>query len=307
MSTAVSETAAVPVHSWMPSSPCGAGCLPAEATAVSIPTVVVRWCLVVSALATAPLLTAGWLLPRSWRTGLQRRYAAMLLRCVGIRLVVVDHRGKRRHDGGLLVVAGHVSWTDVLVLSALAPANFVARGDLLDWPVLGSLARRMRVVPIERQSLRALPGTVATTAGRLRGGERVVAFPEGTTWCGRAYGGFRPALFQAAIDAECPVQPISLRYTGRGGELTTGPCFVGEETIGRSIRRIIRQKGVNAEVRLAPIEYPGECRRDLAARCERAARGDERIDLAAHDIVDPLQGAVGTAAAGIEAAERLVA
>ncbi|MFC9555003.1 lysophospholipid acyltransferase family protein [Rhodococcus sp. NPDC056960] len=291
----------------MPASPCGAGCLPAEADGVSAPTVAARWFLVMSALATAPLLTAGWLLPRSWRTGLQRRYAAILLRCVGIRLVVVDHRGKRRHSGGILVVAGHVSWTDVLVLSALAPANFVARGDLLDWPVLGSLARRMRVVPIERQNLRALPGTVATTAGRLRAGERVVVFPEGTTWCGRAYGGFRPALFQAAIDAECPVQPISLRYTARGGELTTGPCFVGEETIGQSIRRIIRHKGVTAEVRLAPIEFPGESRRDLAERCERAARGTERIDLAAHDIIDPLQGAPATAAAGIEAAERLVA
>ncbi|MFC0450693.1 lysophospholipid acyltransferase family protein [Rhodococcus jostii] len=307
MSTAVSDTGAVTVHSWMPSSPCGAGCLPDEADGVSAPTVVARWCLVLSALATAPLLTAGWLLPRSWRTGLQRRYAAILLRCVGIRLVVVDHRGKRRHSGGILVVAGHVSWTDVLVLSALAPANFVARGDLLEWPVLGSLARRMRVVPIDRQNLRALPDTVATTAGRLRAGERVVVFPEGTTWCGRAYGGFRPALFQAAIDAECPVQPISLRYTARGGELTTGPCFVGEETIGQSIRRIIRHKGVTAEVRLAPIEYPGESRRDLAARCERAARGTELIDLAAHDILDPLQGAAGTAAAGIEAAERLVA
>ncbi|RZL70451.1 MAG: 1-acyl-sn-glycerol-3-phosphate acyltransferase [Rhodococcus sp. (in: high G+C Gram-positive bacteria)] len=307
MSTAVSDAGAVTVHSWMPSSPCGAGCLPAEADGVSAPTVVARWCLVLSALATAPLLTAGWLLPRSWRTGLQRRYAAILLRCMGIRLAVVDDRGKRRHSGGILVVAGHVSWTDVLVLSALAPANFVARGDLLEWPVLGSLARRMRVVPIDRQNLRALPGTVATTADRLRAGERVVVFPEGTTWCGRAYGGFRPALFQAAIDAECPVQPISLRYTARGGELTTGPCFVGEETIGQSIRRIIRHKGVTAEVRLAPIEYPGESRRDLAARCERAARGTERIDLAAHDILDPLQGAAGTAAAGIEAAERLVA
>ncbi|MDT2007820.1 1-acyl-sn-glycerol-3-phosphate acyltransferase [Rhodococcus opacus] len=307
MSTAVSDAGAVTVHSWMPSSPCGAGCLPAEADGVSAPTVVARWCLVLSALATAPLLTAGWLLPRSWRTGLQRRYAAILLRCMGIRLAVVDDRGKRRHSGGILVVAGHVSWTDVLVLSALAPANFVARGDLLEWPVLGSLARRMRVVPIDRQNLRALPGTVATTADRLRAGERVVVFPEGTTWCGRAYGGFRPALFQAAIDAECPVQPISLRYTARGGELTTGPCFVGEETIGQSIRRIIRHQGVTAEVRLAPIEYPGESRRDLAARCERAARGTERIDLAAHDILDPLQGAAGTAAAGIEAAERLVA
>jgi hypothetical protein len=46
---------------------------------------------------------------------------------------------------------------------------------------------------------------------------------------------------------------------------------------------------------------------DRRAGAQRAARGDERIDLAAHDILDPLQGVAATAAAGIEAAERLVA
>ncbi|MFD4366454.1 lysophospholipid acyltransferase family protein [Rhodococcus sp. NPDC058521] len=284
-------------HAWMPASPCGDGCLPPEQDRVSGPTMIGRWILVVAALATAPVLSAGWLLPRKSRAGLQRRYARMLLRCVGIRLRVVDERGKRRPEGGVMMVAGHVSWTDVLVLSAIVPADFVARGDLLDWPVLGSLARRMRVIPIARHDLRGLPATIDLAAERLRSGERVVVFPEGTTWCGRAYGGFRPAMFQAAIDSECPVQPISLRYCCSDGTLTTGPCFVGDETIGQSIGRIIRQKNVTAQVRLAPIEYPGESRHDLAARAERAVRGVERIDLAAHDIVDP----------AIEAQESLVA
>lgn len=284
-------------HAWMPVSPCGDGCLPASQDRVSRPTVIGRWMLVLTALATAPVLSAGWLLPRNLRSGLQRRYSRMLLRCMGMRLRVSDERGKRRPEGGVMIVAGHVSWTDVLVLSAIAPASFVARADLLDWRVLGSLARRMRVIPIERQNLRALPSTIEVAADRLRAGERVVIFPEGTTWCGRAYGGFRPAMFQAAIDAECPVQPTSVRYAEGDGSLSTGPCFVGEETIAQSISRIIRQQNVTATVRLAPIEYPGESRHDLAARAERAVRGTERIDLAAHDILDP----------AIEAQERLIA
>lgn len=281
----------------MPSSPCSDGCLPTGDDRVSSPTVLGRWILVIAALATAPVLSAGWLLPRRLRSALQCRYARTLLRCVGMRLRVSDQRGTRRPEGGVMVVSGHVSWTDVLVLSAIAPANFVARGDLLAWPILGSLARRMRVIPIERQNLRALPAAIDVAAERLSSGERVVVFPEGTTWCGRAYGGFRPAMFQAAIDSECPVQPISLRYASSDGTLTTGPCFVGEETIGQSIRRIIRQKYVTAVVRLPPIEYPGDSRHDLAMRAERAVRGAEAIDLAAHDIRDP----------AIEAQESLIA
>ncbi len=94
-------------------------------------------------------------------------------------------------------------------------------------------------------------------------------------------------MFQAAVDAECPVQPMAIRYENADGSLCTGPCFVGTETIGQSIRRILRQKNVEVKVRLAPLEEAGECRADLAQRCERAVRGVDIIDLAAHDIFDP--------------------
>lgn len=274
-------------HAWMPSSPCGDGCLPADPAEVSIVTVVLRWMVVGLILVSAPFLAMGGILPQARRARLRSRYARVLLRCVGLRLRVEDRRDRRVHDGGVLVVAGHVSWTDVLVLTAITPACFVARGDLLEWRVLGSLARRMRVIPIDRQHLRALPDTVGVTAERLRVGERVVAFPEGTTWCGRAYGGFRPAMFQAAIDAQCPVQPVALRYRDADGLLTTGPCFVGAETITESVRRLVRQRAVVADVVLAPLEWPGSDRRELADRCARAARGTGDIDLAAHSIVDP--------------------
>ncbi|MEE2034755.1 lysophospholipid acyltransferase family protein [Rhodococcus chondri] len=262
------------VHAWMPVSPCGSGCLPSHQSRVNLLTALARSLVVLVALASAPLLTAGRLLPAEPRRTLQRRYARTLLRCVGLRLTVVDRRDRRGYDGGILVVAPHVSWTDVLVLTAVAPAGFVARADLLEWGVLGSLARRMRVIPIDRQRLRRLPEVVDRIRERLHAGERVAVFPEGTTWCGRAYGGFRSALFEAAIAAECPVQPVGLRYLDHVGEPTCGPAFVGDESIVASMRRLIRSRGTVAEVVLAPLEWPGNDRRDLAARCERAARAD---------------------------------
>ena len=59
---------------------------------------------------------------------------------------------------------------------------------------------------------------VCAVADRLRAGQTVVAFPEGTTWCGLAYGPFRPAMFQAAVDAGRPVQPLRLTYHHRDGQ-----------------------------------------------------------------------------------------
>lgn len=279
---------------WVPSSPCGDGCLPTDARSVSPVTAVMRAVIVVSMLSTAPLLSAGRLLPGSWRTGMQRAYSRALLRCLGMTVTVDDRRLSRPEPAGVMVVAGHVSWTDVLVASSVAPATFVARADLLDWPVLGALARRMRVVPIDRARLRELPGTVALVGERLRRGVRVMVFPEGTTWCGRAYGSFRPAMFQAAVDAQCPVQPMSIRYENSDGTLCTGPSFVGTETIGQSLRRALWQSSVDVRVVLAPLEEAGECRSDLARRCERAVRSVHVDDLPAHEILAPARSAAVT-------------
>ncbi|WP_235174908.1 lysophospholipid acyltransferase family protein [Tomitella biformata] len=221
------------------------------------------------AVLTAPILATRSLTMR-------QRYARTVLRCLGVRAQVQDER-LQREPGGVLMVAGHVSWIDVLVLSAVAPSSFVARADMLDWGLLGRLARRMRIIPIDRANLRALPDTVGVVRDRLAAGQIVAAFPEATTWCGRAYGRLRPAMFQAAVDAQCPAQPVGIRYEDERGELCTGPCFVGAETMGASILRSLRQRGIVARVRLAPLEEPGLCRRDLARRCEEAVRETRQV------------------------------
>ncbi|OXR45006.1 hypothetical protein B7C42_02963 [Nocardia cerradoensis] len=285
------------VHAWMPASPCGAGCVAVPDTAGAVRSVV-RVLGVVGLLVAFPVVNVAT--PPARRTALHRRYARAALRCCGIGLRVVDERGAgaqgaavdtrpREGDGaaadsghGLLVVAGHVGWADVLALAAVSPMGFVARGDLVSWPVLGQLARLMRVIPIDRERLRQLPEVIAAMSARLAAGERVAMFPEGTTWCGRAHGRLRPALFQAAVDTATPVQPIRLRYLDHTGETSTVPGFVGVDTFLDSARRVLRAKGVVAELVLLPIEEPGSDRHDLAERCDRAIRGRTEVRIDAH-------------------------
>ncbi|MGO4612618.1 lysophospholipid acyltransferase family protein [Nocardia sp. 2TAF39] len=286
-------------HAWMPSSPCGPGCL--EPTdQVGIGRVAVRLAGVAGLLVSFPV--AHVLTPRGKRELLQRGYARMLLGCLGMRLRIVDNRAAGDDHGvvdeggaalprerfgvpgrGVLVVTGHIGWTDIVALASVQPLGFVARADMVDWPLLGGLAKLMRVVPIERERLRALPKVVAAIGARLAAGERIGVFPEGTTWCGRAYGTMRPALFQAAVDTGTAVQPVRLRYLDRHGAQCTVPGFVGVDTFASSARRVLRSRGMIAEVVLQPTQQSGTDRRDLARRCEAAVRGTER---SRHDALD---------------------
>ena len=209
--------------------------------------------------------------PMPGRSHIQRGYCRLVLRCLGVRITVSG--GPIRNLRGVLVVAPHVSWVDIFSIGAVLPGSFVARADLIEWPALGRLARLMKVIPIERSSLRRLPEVVAAIAGRLRAGHTVVAFPEGTTFCGLAYGSFRPAMFQAAIDAGRPVQPLRLSYHHRDGRTSTVPAFIGDDSLLDSIRRLIVARRTIVHVHVESLQLPVGDRRALASRCETAVRG----------------------------------
>jgi len=167
-----------------------------------------------------------------------------------------------------------VSWVDIFAIGAVMPGRFVARADLVDWIGLGMVARLMKVIPIDRGNLRRLPEVVGAVADRLRAGHTVVAFPEGTTWCGLAFGPFRPAMFQAAIDAGRPVQPLRLSYHHRDGSRSTVASYIGDDSLLDSLRRIVTARRTIVHVRVESLQLPGADRRELAARCEAAVRGE---------------------------------
>ncbi|GAA4543467.1 lysophospholipid acyltransferase family protein [Mycobacterium paraffinicum] len=217
----------------------------------------------------ALLLAPGVVLlamPLPGRTRVQRIYCRMVLRCFGIRITVTG--SPIRNLRGVLVVSPHMSWLDVFAIGSVLPGSFVARADMFTGPATGTVARILKIIPIERSSLRRLPAVVDTVARRLHDGQTVVCFPEGTTWCGRDRGAFYPAMFQAAIDAGRPVQPLRLTYHHVDGSVSTVPAFVGDETLGRSIRRLLAVRRTSARVHVESLQLPGTDRRALASRCQ---------------------------------------
>lgn len=258
---------------WLPRASCDEGCLSAGSAPSGARTLVVLR-IVLRVLGVLPLLPALPLLavPMPGRSHVQRAYCRLVLRCLGVRITVSG--GPIRNLRGVLVVSGHVSWVDIFAIGAVLPGSFVAKSELIAWPAFGALARLMKVIPIDRGSLRRLPAVVDMVAARLRAGQTVVAFPEGTTWCGLGYGPFRPAMFQAAIDAGRPVQPLRLSYHHRDGSASTVPAYIGDDSLWSSICRLVVARRTVVHVHVEPLQLPGGGRRDLAVRCERAVRGN---------------------------------
>ncbi|MGJ0120593.1 lysophospholipid acyltransferase family protein [Williamsia sp. MIQD14] len=274
-------------HAWFPSSPCGAGCITDPPTTRGRGAIALR----VAAVAA----TVGWLvpvgamvqvLPRPLRRRFIRVAARSLLGALGIAVEIDDRRPFAGRGAGL-VVANHTSFLDIVAIATVVPARFVAKSELQGWPVIGGLARRLGVIGIHRESLRQLPSVLEQMVEGLHADDAVGVFPEGTTWCGRSGGRFRPALFQSAVDTGASVLPVHVGF--RAGDrdisdISTIPAFIGDDDLLDTVRRILATRDLTVCVRLHELQFPGTDRRELAQRCERLVFGPVPLPPAAADL-----------------------
>jgi 1-acyl-sn-glycerol-3-phosphate acyltransferase len=275
---------------WLPRSTCGTFCLPSPDSVPRVGAVraasrlVAVLAVIAAAAATLPVLP---LLTPAGRAVALRFFARGVLRALGVRHALRGRLPRR----GALIVANHVSWLDVVVLLAHAPARLLAKCEVRSWPVIGAIGTAAGTVFIDRDRPRALPTTVSDVADALRAGQVVAAFPEGTTWCGQSGGRFRSALFQAAIDAGAPVAPVTLNFKLGNGATTTVAAYIGDDTLLASARRVIMARGLRVTLRAHPALHPvpGASRRALARAAQAAVAGTPPPILPTPAPADPPQ------------------
>ncbi|MFE0463459.1 1-acyl-sn-glycerol-3-phosphate acyltransferase [Kitasatospora sp. NPDC058965] len=261
---------------WLPTAPCTPqACVARPAHRVGPARQLLRALAALAVLLTGVALApVGRRLPAGPRERVIRLFGRALLAAFGIRLRV--HRmaplGDPRAGTGTLLVANHTSWLDILLVLAVRPGRMLAKTEVGHWPLLGPLVARAGTVFLDRERLHALPGTVDRVRAALGRGERVVVFPEGSTWCGRAVGRFRPAFFQAAVDSGAVVQPLALRYRTSDGTPTSAAAFVGDDGLVSSLRRVLAARGLVVEAVFAPplTAGPHAGRRELARAAQAA-------------------------------------
>jgi 1-acyl-sn-glycerol-3-phosphate acyltransferase len=214
------------------------------------------------------------LFPRWEATRREARVQAWSLKMLALLGIQLELHGTPC-AGPVLLVANHISWLDIVVMHAARYCRFVSKADVKRWPLIGTLASGGGTIYIERGSGRDALRVVHHMAECLTRGDTVAVFPEGTTSDGIQMLPFHGNLIQAALAADAPVQPVSLSFvdsTTRAASLT--PCYVGEDTLMRSVWRTLAGPPITAVIRYGvPQSAQGRDRRAWAADlCRAVAR-----------------------------------
>jgi 1-acyl-sn-glycerol-3-phosphate acyltransferase len=204
------------------------------------------------------------------RLALKKRWSRQLLAMLGVRL---RYQGALQADASLpcgLIVANHISFLDIFVVNAIAPAAFVSKDDVRSWPLVGWLSQHTDTLFLERGSRSAAQRARENLVNHLRRGKRVALFPEGTTTRGDTVLPFHSALLQSAIDAGATVTPVVLRYLAIDGSHSTAPAYVDDISLLECLRAIADEKRIYAEVMAhAPLSTAEIDRRQLSAHAHR--------------------------------------
>lgn len=192
-----------------------------------------------------------------------RWWSGMLLRIFGFRV----RRYGTPLPGAVMFVANHVSWIDIELMHSQRMMGFVAKAEIARWPLVGWLASRGGTIYHHRGSNDSLHGVMHQMVQRLQSGQAVGVFPEGRTTRGDAIGVFHARIFQPAIVAGVPAQPVALKY-GLRGDAQTIVAFAEKESFFANFLRLLGEPSRVAEVHfLEPVAPGDDGRRRMAEAC----------------------------------------
>jgi 1-acyl-sn-glycerol-3-phosphate acyltransferase len=181
-----------------------------------------------------------------------RWWSIWVLRAAGVKVRV--HGLENGGNGEPRIFASnHVSWFDVPALAGVLPRyKFVAKAELFKVPIFGRAMRSAGMIEIQRENRKAAFGAYDVAAERIKQGNSVIVFPEGTR--GHAYPlrPFKKGPFVLAIAAGVPIVPVIVH--GSIEALRKGSFRVYPGTIDIHLLEPVSTAGVDYDHREALMQ-----------------------------------------------------
>jgi 1-acyl-sn-glycerol-3-phosphate acyltransferase len=145
-----------------------------------------------------------------------RFYWAAIAHALGLHIRVLGAPASGR-GRPVIYVSNHSSWLDILAIGGRLRACFVSKDDVAAWPIVGTIARLGRTVFVTRNRA-GINRERDDMRDRLRAGDDLILFPEGTSSDGSRVLPFHSSFFAAAYgDAKPLIQPVSIVYDRLAG------------------------------------------------------------------------------------------
>ena len=138
---------------------------------------------------------------------------AFVVLASALTLVKVRRNGKLPHGQSLVFISNHRSYFDIPILHVALPRTFrfIGKAELTKVPLFGYMYARLHIM-VDRSSKQGRAKSVQEADRRIKAGDNLFIFPEGTTKQPHDHqlGLLRDGAFKLAIDNGLPIVPIAI-------------------------------------------------------------------------------------------------
>lgn len=163
-----------------------------------------------------------------------------------------------------LLVSNHLSYLDILVISSVTPAIFVAKHEVETWPVLGWLAKMGGTLFADREHRATVGQTTDEIQSALDQGALVVLFPEGTSSNGETVLPFKSSLLEPATRQTHALFVGVIQYELEDGNVTEEVCYWKDMTMLPHALNLLSKRSIRASVRFTQLRESSTDRKELA-------------------------------------------
>ena len=184
-----------------------------------IRTIVIVFCLFLFFLVSIPLLLVQgvlYLFGKKHRSRFMFRHVTAGLKMVqaitGVELTVIGEEHVPKDDA-VLYIGNHQSYFDIVLSYARVPhyTGFVAKKEMLRYPVLAQLMICMDCVFLDRKDIRQGMETILACIGKIKEGVSICIYPEGTrNRQPDTFMEFRKGSFKIAQRTGCAIIPMTI-------------------------------------------------------------------------------------------------
>lgn len=163
-----------------------------------------------------------------------------------------------------LLVCNHLSYLDILVLSAITPCVFVSKFEVKRWPIFGWFAALAGTVFVHRDKRQGLVRTAEEMQRILDRGALLVLFAEGTTTGGSQVLPFKSSLLEPATHHAQPVSAGCIQYALADGDVCEEVCYWKDMSFLAHLLNLLSKRRIEASVRFTQLSQAKSNRKQLA-------------------------------------------
>lgn len=179
-----------------------------------------------------------------------------------------------------ILTTNHISYWDILTLSASYKTFFVSKASVRNWPLIGWGAQFVRTVFIEREkTMSAVDVLNKKAVALLNNNDSVVMFAEGTTSINPCLP-FKSGAFHMSKNTDKPIKPMAIYYS-RMDYIR----WIDDDSFVPHLLKMTKAPSIICYIYEMPLMYPKDYKSvsEMKEACQKMVQ--EKIDYIKNELL----------------------